>query len=309
MGGLGKTTLARLVYNDEKLEGVFEPKAWVCVSNEFNVRRIAISILDQMNEVCDSRDPARIQSKLKQMLSGKKFLLVLDDVWNDNYHLWSTLQGPFMLGASGSKIIVTTRNEKVAKIMRGDDWVYHLDLFPDNECLSLLARHALETKNFDSYGHLKGIGEEIVKKCRGLPLAITTIGGLPREDRLNANKWREVLDSEIWKVSEEIGGVLPALRLSYHHLPSHLKQCFAFCAIFPNDFEFDEDDLVLLWMAQGLLRQHQQIDGVKEMKSLGHQYFRDLSLRSFFQRSSSNLSLFVMHDLVIDLARDVASET
>ncbi|GLT27851.1 hypothetical protein SLA2020_028220 [Shorea laevis] len=309
MGGLGKTTLASLVYNDEKLEGVFEPKAWVCVSNEFDVLGIAISILDQMNEIRDAKDPARIQSKLKQMLSGKKFLLVLDDVWNENYHLWSTLEGLFILGARGSKIIVTTRNEKVAKIMRGDDWVYHLDLFPDNECLSLLARHALETENFDSYGHLKGIGEEIVKKCRGLPLAIKTIGGLLREDRLNPNKWIEVLNSEIWKVSEEIGGVLPALRLSYHHLPSHLKQCFAFCAIFPSDFEFDEDDLVLLWMAQGLVRQHQQIDGLKEMKSLGHLYFHDLLLRSFFQRSSSNLSLFVMHDLVIDLARDVASET
>ncbi|GLT97978.1 hypothetical protein SLE2022_155160 [Rubroshorea leprosula] len=309
MGGLGKTTLASLVYNDEKLQGVFEPKAWVCVSNEFDVLGIAISILDQMNEICGSKDPATIQSKLKQMLSGKKFLLVLDDVWNENYHLWSTLEGLFMLGAPGSKIIVTTRNEKVAKIMRGDDWVYHLDLFPDNECLSLLARHALETGNFDSYGHLKGIGEEIVKKCRGLPLAIKTIGGLLREDRLNPNKWTEVLNSEIWKVSEEIGGVLPALRLSYHHLPSHLKQCFAFCAIFPNDFEFDEDDLVVLWMAQGFLRQHQQIDGVKEMKSLGHLYFRELLWRSFFQRSSNNLSLFVMHDLVVDLARDVASET
>ncbi|GLT35198.1 hypothetical protein SLA2020_096690 [Shorea laevis] len=309
MGGLGKTTLASLVYNDEKLEAVFGPKAWVCVSDEFDDLRIAISILDQMNVKSDSKDPAVIHSKLKEMLSGQKFLLVLDDVWNNNYHLWNRLQGLFMLGAPGSKIIVTTRDEKVAKSMRGDDWVYHLDLFPDNECLSLLARHALETENFDSYGHLKGIGEEIVKKCKGLPLAITTIGGLLREDRLNPNKWREVLNSEIWKVSEEIGGVLPALRLSYHHLPSHLKQCFAFCAVFPNDFEHDEDDLVLLWMAQGFLRQHQQIDGVKEMKSLGHQYFRDLLLRSFFQRSRSHSSLFVMHDLVIELARDVASET
>ncbi|GLT35203.1 hypothetical protein SLA2020_096740 [Shorea laevis] len=309
MGGLGKTTLASLVYNDEKLKGVFRPKAWVCVSDEFDDLRIAISILDQMGVKFDSKDPAVIHNKLKEMLSGQKFLLVLDDVWNNNYHRWSRLQGLFMSGAPGSKIIVTTRDEQVAGIMRGDDWVYHLDLFPDNECLSLLARHALETENFDSYGHLKGIGEEIVKKCKGLPLAITTIGGLLRGDQLNPNKWREVLNSEIWKVSEEIGGVLPALRLSYHHLPAHLKQCFAFCAIFPNDFELDEDDLVLLWMAQGFLQQHQQIDGVKEMKSLGHQYFRDLLLRSFFQRSRSYSSLFVMHDLVIELARDVASET
>ncbi|GKV39995.1 hypothetical protein SLEP1_g47679 [Rubroshorea leprosula] len=308
MGGLGKTTLASLVYNDEKLQGVFGPKAWVCVSDEFDVLRIVISILDQMNVKYDSKDHAVIHNKLKEMLSGQKFLLVLDDVWNINYHLWSRLQGLFMSGAPGSKIIVTTRDETVAGSMRGDDWVYHLGLFPDNECLSLLARHALERENFDSYGNLKGIGEEIVIKCKGLPLAITTIGGLLRGDQLNSNKWREVLNSEIWKVSEERGGVLPALRLSYHHLPSHLKQCFAFCAIFPNDFELNEGNLVQLWMAQGFFRQHQQIDGMKEMKSLGHQYFRDLLLRSFFQRSRSNSSLFVMHDLVMELARDVASE-
>ncbi|GLT27850.1 hypothetical protein SLA2020_028210 [Shorea laevis] len=320
MGGLGKTTLATLVYNDEELKGVFEPKAWVCLSNEFDVLQITKSILKQMNEeIRDSEDPRKLQVKLRELLSGKKFLLVLDDVWNDSYRPWDRLQELLVLGAPGSKIIVTTCNKDVAKIMRRDGWVYPLELLSDNDCLSILARHALETEDFNSYEDFKEIGEQIVKECRGLPLAVKSIAGLLRGCQLNPESWREVLKDETWKSSERHDGILPVLKFSYHHLPSHLKGCFAYCAIFLNGFEFDEDDLVLLWMAQGLLQQkqkdgvghlqQQQIDEVKEMKSLGHQYFRNLLLRSFFQRSSSNLSLFVMHDLVIDLAREVASET
>ncbi|GLT30405.1 hypothetical protein SLA2020_052060 [Shorea laevis] len=320
MGGLGKTTLASLVYNDEELKGVFEPKAWVCVSNEFDVLQITKSFLKQMNEeISDSEEPSKLLVNLRELLSGKKFLLVLDDVWNDRYDPWDRLQELLVLGARGSKIIVTTRNKDVAKIMRRDGWVYPLELLSESDCLSILARHALETEDFNSYEDFKGIGGKIVKECRGLPLAVKSIAGLLRGCQLNPESWRELLKDETWKSSERHDGILPVLRFSYHHLPSHLKGCFAYCAIFLNGFEFDEDDLVLLWMAQGLLRQkqkdgeghhrQQQIDEVKEMKSLGHQCFRDLLLRSFFQRSSSNLSLFVMHDLVIDLAREVASET
>ncbi|GLT30404.1 hypothetical protein SLA2020_052050 [Shorea laevis] len=321
MGGLGKTTLASLVYNDVELKDVFKRKAWVCVSNEFDVLQITKSFLEQImnEEISDSEDPSKLQVKLRELLSGEKFLLVLDDVWNERYDPWDRLQELLVLGAPGSKIIVTTRNKDVAKIMRRDGWVYPLELLSDNDCLSILATHALETEDFNSYEDFKEVGGKIVKECRGLPLAVRSIAGLLRRCQLNPESWREVLKDETWKSSEQHDGILPVLRFSYLHLPSHLKGCFAFCAIFPNGFEFDEDDLVLLWMAQGLLGQkqkdgvghhrQQQIDEVKKMKSLGHQYFCDLLLRSFFQRSSSNLSLFVMHDLVIDLAREVALET
>ncbi|GKV02314.1 hypothetical protein SLEP1_g14769 [Rubroshorea leprosula] len=310
MGGLGKTTLARLVYNDEKLKGVFQKKAWVYVSDKFDVLGITKSILRQMNEeVSDSEDPGKLQLKLKELLTGQKFLLVLDDVWNRDYLRWEGLERLFTSGGHGSKIIVTTRNEFVGNIMGGDESrVCRLDLLPENECLSLLARHALETENFNSHGHLKGIGEEIVKQCGRLPLAVKTIAGLLREDHSNPDKWMQVLKSDLWKVSEGQGGILPALRLSYHHLPFQLKACFAYCAIFQKGYEFEEGDLVSLWMGQGLLRQ-QQAEGVKQMKSLGRQYYLDLLSRSFFQRSSNNKSRFVMHDHMVDLARCVASET
>ncbi|GLU07892.1 hypothetical protein SLE2022_248310 [Rubroshorea leprosula] len=307
MGGLGKTTLARLVYNDDGLKGVFELKAWVCVSSEFDVLQITRSILEQATQrKCDSKDPSVLQEKLNNTLSGKKFLLVLDDVWSEDYCCWDVLQRVFISGAKGSKIIVTSRIEGVAKTMGAGDRIYHLKELPKNECMSLLARHAFGRENFDVHLYLKDIGEEIVKRCSGLPLAVKTLGGLLRGE-LNPDKWVKVLKSEMWELPEERCYILPALRLSYHHLPAHLKKCFAYCSLFPKDHEFCKDDLVLLWMAEGFVQQ--QKNGVGQMKSMGDQYFCDLLSRGLFQQSSTKQSCFVMHDLVHDLAQYVAGET
>ncbi|GLU07899.1 hypothetical protein SLE2022_248380 [Rubroshorea leprosula] len=307
MGGLGKTTLARLVYNDAELEGVFEPKAWVCVSDEFDILRITRSILEQITQnKCDSEDPSVLQGKVNNMLSGKKFLLVLDDVWSEDYCCWDVLQRVFVSAAVGSKIIVTSRIEGVARTMRASDRIYRLKVLPEDQCLSLLARHALGRENFDAHLKLKDIGVAIVKKCKGLPLAIKTLGGLLCGE-LNPDKWVNLAKSEMWELPEGRSHILPALRLSYHHLPAHLKRCFAYCAIFPKDHEFRKDDLILLWMAEGFIKQQQ--NGARQIKDMGDQYFCDLISRGLFQQSSHNQSHFVMHDLVHDLAQYVAGDT
>ncbi|GLU07894.1 hypothetical protein SLE2022_248330 [Rubroshorea leprosula] len=307
MGGLGKTTLARLVYNDARLKGVFEPKAWVCVSDEFDILRITRSILEQITQnKCDSEDPSVLQGKVNNMLSGKKFLLVLDDVWSEDYCCWDVLQRVFVSAAVGSKIIVTSRMEGVAKTMGASNRIYRLKLLPEDQCLSLLARQALGRENFDGHLNLKEIGIGIVKRCRGLPLAVKTLGGLLRGE-LNPDKWVEVIKSDMWELPEGRSHILPALRLSYHHLPAHLKRCFAYCAMFPKDHEFHKEDLVLLWMAEGFVKQRQ--NEARQMKEMGDQYFCDLVSRGLFQQSSSNQSHFVMHDLVHDLAQYVAGQT
>ncbi|GLT64866.1 hypothetical protein SLA2020_373310 [Shorea laevis] len=307
MGGLGKTTLARLVYNDARLKDVFERKAWVCVSDEFDILRITRSILEQITQSkCDSEDPSVLQGKVNRELSGKKFLFVFDDVWSVEDHCWDVLQRVFLSAAVGSKIIVTSRIEGVAKTMGASDRIYHLKLLPEDQCLSLLARRALGRENFDAHLKLKDIGVEIVKRCKGLPLAIKTLGGLLRGE-LNPDKWVKVLKSEMWELPEGRSHILPALRLSYHHLPAHLKKCFVYCAIFPKDHEFCKDDLILLWMAEGFVKQQQ--NGARQIKDMGDQYFCDLISRGLFQQSSNNQSYFVMHDLVHDLAEYVAGET
>ncbi|CAK9151653.1 unnamed protein product [Ilex paraguariensis] len=141
--------------------------------------------------------------------------------------------------------------------------------------------------------------------CGIAPLAVKTLGGVLR-NRRSPREWKDVLDSEIWDLPEDKSSILPTLRLSYHHLPSQLKQMFAYCAIFPKDYEFDKDELVLLWMAEGFLQQSQ---GVRKLiEELGDDCFNELLSRSFFQPSSSTKSKFTMHDLLNDLAQHVAGE-
>ncbi|KAL2491597.1 putative disease resistance RPP13-like protein 1 [Abeliophyllum distichum] len=301
MGGVGKTTLAQLVYNDDRLKGEFDLKAWACVSDEFDAFSITKIILEKVfSESCDYTDLDMLQVKLKESLSTKRFLVVLDDVWNEKYGDWDILRRPFLAGKPGSKIIVTTRHEKVAKIMSRIP-AYHLNVLSDNDALSLLAQHSLGTKNFDVRPDLREIGKSVVRRCQNLPLAVKSLGGLLRT-KATPKEWEGVLNSEIW-IAEEKSEIIPALKLSYQYLPPELKQCFAYCAIFPKDYEFDKSQVVHLWMAEGFLKQSQE---ESLMEELGNDYFDELLTRSFFQKSSANTSRFVMHDLINDLAMCVS---
>ncbi|CAK9143124.1 unnamed protein product [Ilex paraguariensis] len=304
MGGVGKTTLAQLVYNNEKVDEFFDMKAWVCVSEDFDISMITSTIYESVtNESRDFKNLNSAQQSLKEKLFKRKFLLVLDDVWNENYEKWDLLRAPFQVGLPGSKIVVTTRNEGVASTM-GSVPAYHLKELADADCLSLLAQHALGSRNLDAHPNLEVIGMDIVRKCQGLPLAAKTLGGLLRTKH-SPNEWKDVLDSEIWDLPEHKSGILPVLRLSYHDLPAQLKQMFAYCAIFPKDYEFDRDELVLLWMAEGFLQQSKR---GKCMEEFGGDCFNELLSRSFFQRSGGAESKFRMHDLLNDLAQYVAGE-
>ncbi|KAB2006757.1 hypothetical protein ES319_D11G369600v1 [Gossypium barbadense] len=277
MGGMGKTTLAQLVYNDATINQSFHHKAWVCVSVKFDAIAITKAILQSItSESCDYSNLDLLQVKLKEKLSGKRFLLVLDDIWNENYNDWTILQSPF---GAGTHIIVTTRLQIVSSIQ------------------------ALKAKNFDGHLQFKEIGEKIVRRCNGLPLAAKAIGSMLRTIEYHG-KWERICESEIWNLPEEQCGIIPALRLSYHHLPSNLKRCFAYCSILPKDYEFGEEEIILLWRAEGLLQQK----AMPQIKDLGNQYFQDLVSRSFFQTSSKDKSRFVMHDLINDLAQVVAGE-
>ncbi|KAK2974777.1 hypothetical protein RJ640_000440 [Escallonia rubra] len=303
MGGIGKTTLAQQIYNDEEVKNSFDLKAWICVSDEFDELAMTQRIYKQISSDSSKfKDLEEGQVKLRGIISNKKFLLILDDVWNEKYGKWDVLSRPFQAGAPGSTVIVTTRNNSVASIMRSVP-DYHLEQLENEEICSILAHHARGWQNFDAHPDFKEAGEAIAKKCKGLPLAAKSLGGLLRTKK-NPNQWKDVLDSKIWDLPTENNDILPALRLSYQHLPSHLKRLFAYCSLFPKDYEFDKHDLVLLWMAEGFLRPSETHN---EMEDVGFQCFDELLSRSFFQRSKTGAeSRFVMHDLVNDLARHVA---
>ncbi|KAB2086750.1 hypothetical protein ES319_A04G055600v1 [Gossypium barbadense] len=300
MGGMGKTTLAQLVYNGASIKESFDHKAWVCVSDEFDAVNITKTILQSItSEPCAYNDLNLLQVKLKEKLSGKRFLLVLDDIWNESSTDWTILQAPF---GAGTKIIVTTRLEKVSSNVDSVK-AFYLDKLSHPDCLFIFAQHALKARNFDGHLQFKEVGENIVKKCNGLPLAAKAIGSLLRSVK-DHSEWEKIYESEIWNLPEDPCGIIPALRLSYHYLPPHLKRCFAYCSIFPKDYEFEEEEIILLWRAEGFL----QPKAKSQAKGLGNQHFQDLVSRSFFQISSKDKSRFVMHDLMNDLAQLVARE-
>ncbi|KAL5545546.1 hypothetical protein UlMin_005233 [Ulmus minor] len=302
MGGIGKTTLAQAVFNDDEVKEPFELKAWVCVSEEFDVCKVTKTILEAIDSrPCDLKDLNSLQVQLADKLREKKFLIVLDDVWRENYDDWEFMSRPFQNGAQGSKIIVTTRSHKVANIMHSVS-TYSLKILSDKDCLLLFTRHALGREDFAAHFDLEKIGEEIVKKCKGLPLATKALGGVLRSTR-DVLQWERILKSEIWDLTDEESNILPALRLSYHYLPSHLKRCFAYCSIFPKNFKFDKEELILLWMAENLLGHPQKN---KRIEDVGDEYFKDLLSRSFFQKSHN--SSIVMHDLMVDLATFVSGK-
>ncbi|XP_057513816.1 putative disease resistance RPP13-like protein 1 isoform X2 [Actinidia eriantha] len=303
MGGVGKTTLAQMVYNDETVEKHFNIKAWVCVSDNFDIMRVTKAILESVtSRTYDFKELDQVQVQLKRGLAGKKFLIVLDDVWNKNHGDWSKLKSPLIDGAQGSKVIVTTRDRDVAGMV-GTVKYHHLKQLSDDDCWFVFSQHAFDNLSMDGCPNLVSIGRKIVAKCGGLPLAARTLGGLLRCKSRN-DEWEDVLNSKMWELHDNESNILPALRLSYWHLPAYLKKCFAYCSLLPKDYEFEEQKLVLLWMAEGFI---QQPKGEKQMEDLGYEYFRELLARSFFQPSSSGeRSLFVMHDLINDLAQYVA---
>ncbi|KAL4612019.1 hypothetical protein ACB092_08G168300 [Castanea dentata] len=286
MGGVGKTTLARHIYNNQRVIDHFSLKAWVCVSKEFDVLKITKNILEAVSsQTNDTTNFDIIQTKLKDYLMGKKCLLILDDVWNEKDDLWERLSIP-LYGTSGSRIIVTTRSSSVASIMNPIQ-IFYLNKLSEEDCWLLFANHALENGKSDEFPELKKIGEEIVKKCDDV------------ED------WNKILKSEIWSLPNDGGNILPALRISYNYLPSHLKRCFAYFSIFPKNYLFKKEELVQLWMGEGFLQQHNKNE---EMEVIGAEYFLDLVSWSLLQRSNGSKLCFLMHDLVHDLATSVSGK-
>ncbi|XP_059652587.1 putative disease resistance protein At3g14460 [Cornus florida] len=300
MAGMGKTTVARFVFNDAKVKEEFHMKSWVCVSNPFDVCMITKKILDDVTASKNDNCLDQLQIKLKDSLTGKKFLIVLDDVWDHNYSDWECLKRPFTAGVQESRIIVTTRNDKVAKAI-GTISSHHLQQLTFEDCWSIFAKLAFRSGYYMAHSNLDKIGKQIVEKCKGLPLAVKSLGSLLK-CTVDVKDWEDVLNSEIWELK---GDIYPALYLSYHYLPSHLKRCFAYCSKFPKDYKFEKEKLVQLWIAEDLV---QQPKCNKLVEDEGIYYFRELLSRSFFQRLSESNSYFVMHDLVHDLAQHISEK-
>ncbi|KAH9679141.1 hypothetical protein KPL71_025996 [Citrus sinensis] len=306
IGGLGKTALAQLVFNDQRVEEHFELKIWICISEDFGERQIMTKIIKSITgQNQGDLDIEQLQRILRVCLNGKRYLLVMDDVWNEDPKVWDKLKSLLSGGAKGSKILVTTRSNKVASVMgtRGGTTGYNLQGLPLEDCLSLFMKCAFKEER-DKHPNLVKIGEEIVKKCGGIPLAVRTLGSL-LYCSTDEHDWEYVRDNEIWKLEQKANDILPVLRFSYDQLPPRLKQCVAYCCIFPKDYQFSSVYLVQFWMAQGLLHPLNEND---ELDDIGMRSLKQLCSRSFFHDLVRGFEMFTfkMHDLIHDLAQLVA---
>ncbi|XP_011015786.1 PREDICTED: putative disease resistance protein RGA3, partial [Populus euphratica] len=252
MGGIGKTTLAKLVYIDHDVTTHFDKTIWVCVSDPFNEITIAKAILeDLMGSAPNLNELQTLLKHVQESIRGKKFLLVLDDVWNEDSTKWEQLKDSLKCGLPGSGILVTTRKKNVASSMGSSPIdILELGILSTEECWSLFSQFACFEKTSREYDNLEDIGRQIAAKCKGLPLAAKTLGSLLRFKRSRA-EWESVLNSHVWEIEEAESKILAPLWLSYDDLPSDMRRCFSYCAVFPKDFRFERDTLIKLWMAQG----------------------------------------------------------
>ncbi|KAB5532270.1 hypothetical protein DKX38_018940 [Salix brachista] len=306
LGGIGKTTLAQLAFNDAKVTAHFEKKMWVCVSEPFDGVRIAKVILEQLEVSTSNLDDLQsFLPKVSQSINRIRILLVLDDVWTEDHRHWEQLKPSLAGCARGSRILVTTRKGAVAAMM-GTDHQIDIETLSDDACRSIFNHVAFYKRSKEERERLINIGNKIANKCRGLPLAAKVLGGL-MQSKKTREEWEDVLSSELWgldevdKVQVEKKLFLPLL-LSYYDLPSVVRRCFLYCAMFPKDYEMKKDELVKMWMAQGYLKW----TGRRDMEVVGEYYCQVLAARSFFQDIKEYCRedlRFKMHDIVHDFAQ------
>ncbi|KAL5755903.1 hypothetical protein ACOSQ2_020649 [Xanthoceras sorbifolium] len=301
MGGIGKTTLAQLAYNSNEVIQHFEKRIWVCVSEPFDMLRIARAILENLEGHTPNLSTLQsLLEKISESLKTKKFIIVLDDVWTEDYKHWEPFHHCLKKGLNGSKILVTTRKQTTADMMRSIDTI-PIEKISEEKCWSLFWRLAFYGRPHECKT-LEDIGRKIVSKCKGLPLAAKTMGSLLRFKN-DKKEWENILCSEMWKLEEFEKGVVPPLLLSYYDLPSEVKRCFTYCAMFPKAFNFEKDKLIKLWMAQGYLG----LEHNEEMETIGEKYFNKLAMLSFFQEfekdDDGSIMRCKMHDIVHDVAQ------
>ncbi|XP_024017734.1 putative disease resistance protein RGA4 [Morus notabilis] len=321
IGGLGKTTLAQLVYNDEFVKKNFEKTIWVCVSDVFDLKLLIQKIIRSVDNTSPDQnlDLDQLQNQLRLKIQDKRYLLVLDDVWNENSDQWEKLETFLKLGAQGSKVLITTRSIRVADIVHSTK-TYMLSGLDKNKSWALFERVAFRgiNKRNSQYHGLVEVGRDIVDKCKGVPLAIKTIGRL-LESKIHSSQnpekeWVRFRDNELAKVAfQNHSDIVPTLKLSYNSLPSHLKHCFAYCSLFPKDYRISVQQLIEIWIAQGFIISDSS--STRQLEDIGYEYFMILFWGCFFQEAetselpSNTIEYCKMHDLMHDLASLVAGKS
>ncbi|TVU23551.1 hypothetical protein EJB05_25925, partial [Eragrostis curvula] len=303
-GGVGKTTLAQKIYNDQKIKSTFNKQAWVCVSKD-NISDVAL-----LKEVIryigvhqeQGESVGELQSNLASAIKDKSFFLVLDDVWQSN--TWTNLLRTPLHAAATGIILVTTWHDTVAMEI-GVNHTHRVDLMSVDVGWELLWK-SMNIKEEKEVQNLRDIGIEIVQKCGGLPLGIKLIARVLVSKDQTKNEWQKVLRKDAWSMSNLPNELKGALYLSYEELPHHLKQCFLYCAMYHEDAVIYIDDIVRLWVAEGFINEK---DG-QLLEDTAEEYYYELIYRNLLQPNylTADQGQCRMHDLLRQLACHLSRE-
>nr|WLO97315.1 Pm55 protein [Dasypyrum villosum] len=312
-GGMGKTTLAQSICNQDEVVKHFKI-IWITVSTSFDATSVTSKILHSATRVKPNTDHLEpLQRDLEEKLKSIKFLLVMDDVWEDKkIDEWEKLFAPMKkLNTVGSKILLTTRMQSVAdmaaKVMGVErDKCLTLQGLEDDENLKLFNHHAFSGLNPGDYAYLKLTGEQIAKKLRGCPLVTKVVAG-HLQSNITPEYWRRFLHQGLKHFKGTEKDIMKILRLSYYHLPTELQICFRYCCIFPQDYIFEKKKLVQMWMGSGLIA-----SGIQSLEDTAEQFFAQLTRKSFFDMKPitfgwKEIESYVMHDLMHELASNVST--
>ncbi|PSR91603.1 Disease resistance protein [Actinidia chinensis var. chinensis] len=305
MGGLGKTTLTKKVYDDPIVKKHFQNHAWITVSESFKTEKLLQSMIEQLFEEVKQPIPQGVENMDTNSLKGiinaflqqKRYVLVLDDVWN--IHAWKSFRYAFPNGYCGSRVILTTRKVDLASFSSGEchGHVYNLMPLASEDSWTLFCRKTFQGNSSPPY--LEGLSRDILRRCEGLPLAIVAISGLLTTKEKNVEEWERIsrsLGAEL-EENEKLTSMSRILSLSFFDLPWNLKLCFLYLSIFPEDYSIDHWRLIRLWVAEGFVEAK---DGMT-VEEVAQSYLNGLINRSLIQvarkRNERRITAYRIHDL------------
>ncbi|CAM0954138.1 unnamed protein product [Alopecurus aequalis] len=310
-GGLGKTTLANQIRAN--LGATFECGAFVSISRKPDVKAILRSVLSQITKKHDGYsgldDIHLVMDKIREFLQDRRYFIIIDDIWE--LGTWETLKCAFVKNTCGSRIMITTRNVDVAKSCSpsNGDLVYEMKPLSEADSKKLFFKRIFgcEESCPDS---LKEASKDILKKCRGLPLAINAISSLLATIRETKEEWDRVRDSIL--SSKDKSNVIETmnyiLSLSYFDLPRHLRSCLLYLALFPEDKVIERQRLVCRWISEGFIHG----ESGKDLMELGEEYFHQLVNRSLIQPVNigydGKVGFCRVHDIILDFLIAKSSE-
>jgi disease resistance protein RPM1 len=316
MGGLGKTTIASSIYKKAEIKRMFICRAWISVSQSYRVKdllkRIVLQLMAKNENIpdgIDTMDCVNLVELLQRYLQGRRYLIVLDDVWSRGS--WPLLDNAFIKNNNGSRIVVTTRIQAVASLADPNREM-KLSFLPKEEAWTLFCRKAFSRLEDRSCPlNLKICAERIVDKCQGLPLALVALGSLLSYKDMDELEWELFYSQLRWQLSNnpELSWFASVLNLSYNDLPSYLKNCFLYCGLFPEDYQIERKRLIRLWIAEGFVEHRGPEMTLSDIASC---YLKELVDRSLLQVVKRNEygrpKRFQMHDLMRDISLTISKK-